>query len=144
MSLNQIYKKKRDCLYLGNLDALRDWGHAKDYCEAMYLMLQQDKPDDYVVATGEQYSVRQFVEACAPYFGMNIKWSGTGLDEIGTDINSGKVVIRVDSKYFRPTEVATLLGNPTKAKTVLGWKPEYTFKELVLEMCNFELRKTYE
>lgn len=141
MGLNSIKKKKDDCLYLGNLNALRDWGHARDYCEAMHLMLQQDQPDDYVVATGEQYSVRQFVEACAPYFGMNIIWSGEGLDEIGVDINSGKTVIRVDPKYFRPTEVATLLGDSSKARNVLGWKPKYSFEDLVIEMCQYESNK---
>lgn len=141
MGLNSIKKKKDDCLYLGNLNALRDWGHAKDYCEAMYLMLQQDKSDDYVIATGEQYSVRQFVESCAPYFGMEIVWFGEGLDEIGVDINSGNTVIRVDPKYFRPTEVATLLGDSSKARKVLGWKPNYSFEDLVIEMCQHEISK---
>ena len=141
MGLNSIKKKKEDCLYLGNLNALRDWGHAKDYCEAMYLMLQQDQPDDYVVATGEQYSVRQFVEACAPYFGMKIVWFGEGLDEVGIDINSGNTVIRVDPKYFRPTEVSTLLGDSSKARRVLGWKPNYSFEDLVIEMCQYEINK---
>lgn len=141
MGLNAIKRKKDDCLYLGNLNALRDWGHAKDYCEAMYLMLQQDNPDDYVVATGEQYSVRQFVEACAPHFDMKINWSGEGLDEVGIDINSGKTVIRVDPKYFRPTEVATLLGDSTKARNTLNWKPKYSFEDLVIEMCQCELNR---
>lgn len=141
MGLNSIKKKKDDCLYLGNLNALRDWGHAKDYCEAMYLMLQQDKSDDYVIATGEQYSVRQFVESCAPKFGMRIEWSGEGLDEVGIDINSGNTVIRVDPKYFRPTEVATLLGDSSKARKVLGWKPNYSFEDLVIEMCQYEINK---
>lgn len=144
LGLNDILNKKADVLSLGNLDALRDWGHAKDYVEAMYLMLQQDTPDDYVVATGEQYSVRQFVEACAPYFGMNIRWEGEGLDEVGIDVDSGKVVVTVDPKYFRPTEVATLLGDPTKAKTVLGWKPKYTFETLVEEMCKTVLENNNE
>jgi GDPmannose 4,6-dehydratase len=141
MGLNSIKKKKDDCLYLGNLNALRDWGHAKDYCKAMYLMLQQDQPDDYVVATGEQYSVRQFVEACAPHFGMKIVWFGEGLDEIGVDINSGNTVIGVDPKYFRPTEVATLLGDSSKARKILDWKPEYCFEDLVIEMCQHEISK---
>ena len=101
----------------------------------MWLILQQDKPDDFVIATGEQYSVREFVERCAPYFGMHIEWKGDGLDEVGIDTVSGKVVVRVDPKYFRPAEVETLLGDPTKAKTVLGWKPEYDFYSLVEEMC---------
>lgn len=138
MGLNSIRKKFSDCLYLGNLNALRDWGHAKDYCEAMYLMLQQEHPDDYVVATGEQYSVRQFVESCSPHFGMKIEWSGEGLDEVGIDINSGKTVVRVDPKYFRPTEVATLLGDSNKARNILKWKPNYSFEDLVIEMCEFE------
>jgi GDPmannose 4,6-dehydratase len=141
MGLNAIRNNKDDCLYLGNLNALRDWGHAKDYCEAMYLMLQHDKPDDYVVATGEQYSVRQFVESCAPQFDMKIEWSGEGLDEVGIDVNSGKTVVRVDPKYFRPTEVATLLGDSTKARTILNWKPKYSFEDLVIEMCNHERNK---
>jgi len=144
LGLNDILNKKADVLSLGNLDALRDWGHAKDYVEAMYLMLQQDTPDDYVVATGEQYSVRQFVESCAPYFGMNIRWEGEGLDEVGIDTNTGKVVVTVDPKYFRPTEVATLLGDPTKAKTLLGWEPKYTFETLVYEMCKSVLGNNNE
>jgi len=141
MGLNQIRKKQSSCLYLGNLDALRDWGHAKDYCRAMYLMLQHDKPDDYVIATGKQYSVRQFVNFCSSYFGMNIVWEGTGLDEVGIDKNTGNVVVAVDSKYFRPTEVATLLGDSTKARTNLNWKPEYSFEDLVVEMCINELSR---
>lgn len=141
MGLNSIRKNESDCLYLGNLDALRDWGHAKDYCKAMYLMLQQDKPDDYVVATGEQYSVREFVEKSGVYFGMNIKWEGEGLNEVGIDKNTNNIVVRVDEKYFRPTEVQTLLGNPSKAKSVLGWVPEYSFDDLVEEMCEYELQR---
>ena len=136
MGLNAIKKGQMDILSLGNLDALRDWGHAKDYCEAMYLMLQQNTSDDYVIATGEQYSVRQFVESCAPYFGMNIKWVGTGLDEVGIDINTGDIVVSVNPKYFRPAEVATLLGDSTKARTSLGWIPKYSFDALVKEMCD--------
>lgn len=141
MGLNAIKSKKSDCLYLGNLNSLRDWGHARDYCEAMYLMLQQDKPDDYVIATGKQYSVREFVEACSPYFKMDIKWSGEGINEIGIDANSGKTVIRVDEKYFRPSEVETLLGDSTKARSILGWNPKYDFYNLVEEMCNYELSR---
>lgn len=141
MGLNAIKKGQTNILSLGNLAALRDWGHAKDYSEAMYLMLQHDTPDDYVVATGQQYSVRQFVESCAPYFGMHIKWVGEGLNEIGIDTNTGDVVVSVDSKYFRPTEVATLLGDSTKARTVLGWQPKYSFDELVKEMCEYELQR---
>jgi GDPmannose 4,6-dehydratase len=125
-------------LTLGNLNAKRDWGHAKDFVKAMWMILQQDKPDDFVIATGVQYSVRDFVEACAPYFGMKIVWYGVGLQEIGIDIVTGRTVIRIDPKYFRPAEVETLLGDPTKAKNTLGWEPEYTFEKLVEEMCNDE------
>ncbi len=136
-ALRAISEGKQKCLYLGNLDALRDWGHAKDYVEAMWLMLQQEQPEDFVIATGEQYSVRRFVEKCAPYFGMNIRWEGSGLDEVG--INSdGETVIRVDSKYFRPAEVETLLGDATKAKEKLGWEPKISFNQLVQDMCIHE------
>lgn len=141
MGLNAIKKGQSKVLSLGNLAALRDWGHAKDYCEAMYLMLQQDKPDDYVVATGEQYSVREFVESCAPYFGMNIRWRGEGLDEVGIDVSTGDVVVNVDEKYFRPAEVSTLLGDASKARMTLNWEPRYTFNELVKEMCEYELQR---
>ena len=134
-ALKAISERKQEVLSLGNLDAKRDWGHAKDYVEAMWLMLQQEKPEDYVIATGEQYSVRDFVEAAAPYFGMDIEWTGEGLDEFGIDSNSGKVVVRVDSKYFRPAEVETLLGDATKAREQLGWEPKTSFMELVEDMC---------
>ena len=133
--LSRISVGLQDCLYLGNLDAKRDWGHAKDYVEAMWLMLQQDKPDDYVIATGVQYSVRDFVNVAAPYFGMNIEWSGEGIQEVGTDKGTGKVVVKVNAKYFRPAEVESLLGDATKAKEVLGWEPKITFKQLVEDMC---------
>ena len=135
MGLNDIKKGISDKLYLGNLDALRDWGHAKDYCEAMYLMIQQDNPDDFVVATGKQYSVRQFVERCAPYFGILIDWKGNGLDEVGINRITNEVIIEIDEKYFRPTEVSTLLGDSSKARKVLGWEPKYNFEKLVEEMC---------
>ena len=134
-ALYNISKGKQKVLYLGNLNALRDWGHAKDYVRAMWLMLQQISPEDYVIATGEQFSVKQFVEEAAPYFNMNIRWEGEGLDEIGIDTVSGETIIKVDSKYFRPSEVETLLGDPSKAKRHLGWSPIYTFKTLVKEMC---------
>ena len=133
--LSKISCGLQDVLYLGNLNAKRDWGHAKDYAEAMWLMLQQDSPDDYVIATGQQYSVRDFVEKTAHYFGMNIEWQGEGLDEIGIDKNTGRVVIRVDDKYFRPAEVESLLGDATKAKEQLGWEPKISFDELVEDMC---------
>ena len=124
----------QNVLELGNLNAKRDWGHAKDFVEAMWLMLQQDEPDDYVIATGTQYSVREFVEAAAPYFGFNIVWEGEGLDEKGIDKKSGRTIIKVHPRYFRPAEVESLLGDPTKAKEKLGWEPKITFKELVEDM----------
>ena len=133
--LSRISVGLQDCLYLGNLDAKRDWGHAKDFVEAMYLMLQQDEPDDYVIATGEQHSVREFVEEAAPIFGMKIEWMGEGLDEVGYDWNTKRPVIKVDKRYFRPAEVESLLGDPTKAKEKLGWEPTTTFKQLVEDMC---------
>ena len=133
--LSRISTGKQDILYLGNLNAKRDWGHAKDFVEAMWMMLQQDTPDDYVIATGEQYSVRQFVEEAAPYFGINIAWEGEGFDEAGYDTNTGNMVIAVNPKYFRPAEVETLLGDATKAKEILGWEPKISFKQLVQDMC---------
>ena len=133
--LRAIANNEQDILFLGNLNALRDWGHAKDFVRAMWLMLQQDEPDDYVIATGEQYSVRQFVEKCAPYFGMDIAWSGEGLEEVGVDKKTGRIVIAIDPTYFRPAEVESLLGDPSKAKKNLGWNPEYSFDDLVKEMC---------
>src|SRR5690606_14358566 len=108
-------------LYLGNLDALRDWGHARDYVEAQWLMLQQDQPEDFVIATGRQYSVREFVARAAAHLGMDIAWQGEGLNEQGIDTASGRCIVAVDPRYFRPTEVETLLGDPTKAREKLGW-----------------------
>jgi GDPmannose 4,6-dehydratase len=136
--LSRISTGQQDILYLGNLNAKRDWGHAKDFVEAMWLMLQQDKPDDFVIATGEQHSVKEFVEAAAPYFGIKIIWVNEGLNEIGLDRNTMKPVIKVDPKYFRPAEVETLLGDATKAKKKLGWEPKISFIELVEEMCENE------
>lgn len=133
--LSKISCGLQDTLYLGNLNAKRDWGHAKDYAEAMWLMLQQDSPEDYVIATGHQYSVKEFVEKSADYFGMDIEWQGEGLEEIGIDKSTGRVVIRVDDKYFRPAEVESLLGDATKAKEQLGWEPKISFNELVEDMC---------
>jgi GDPmannose 4,6-dehydratase len=133
--LSRISTGEQDILYLGNLNAKRDWGHAKDFVEAMWSMLQQDEADDYVIATGEQYSVREFVEAAAPYFGMKIEWMGEGLDEVGYDWNTKKAVIKVNPKYFRPAEVETLLGDASKAKEKLGWEPKTSFKQLVEDMC---------
>jgi GDPmannose 4,6-dehydratase len=126
-----------DTMTLGNLDAKRDGGYAGDYVEAMWMMLQSE-PDDYVIATGEQYSVRDFVEESASYFGFDIEWVGQGLDEVGVDKNTGKTIVRIDDKYFRPAEVETLLGDATKAKEILGWVPKVSFKELVKEMCLYE------
>jgi GDPmannose 4,6-dehydratase len=137
--LEAISSGRQECLSMGNLNAKRDWGHAKDYVKAMWLMLQQDTPDDFVIATGEQYSVKDFVNKCAPYYHLSIRWEGEGLNEVGINNYNNKVIIRVDEKYFRPAEVETLLGDPTKAKSVLGWQPEHTFDSLVEDMCtNFE------
>ncbi len=133
--LSRISSGLEDCIYLGNLNAKRDWGHAKDFVEAMWLMLQQDEPDDYVIATGEQYSVREFVEEAAPIFGFNIEWMGEGLDEMGYDWGVKKAVIRVSDRYFRPAEVESLLGDATKDKEKLVWEHNTSFKELVEEMC---------
>jgi len=133
--LSRISTGEQEVLELGNLNAKRDWGHARDFVEAMWMMLQQDEPDDFVIATGVQYSVREFVEEAAPYFGMSIGWQGEGLDEVGIDKATGKTVIRVNPKYFRPSEVETLLGDASKAKKKLGWEPKTSFKQLVEEMC---------
>ena len=133
--LSRISTGEQNVLSLGNLDARRDWGHARDFVEAMWLMLQQDEPDDYVIATGVQYSVRDFVNEAAPYFGMNIEWMGEGLSEVGYDWNTKRTVIKVDPKYFRPAEVETLLGDPSKAKSKLGWEPKTSFTQLVEDMC---------
>jgi GDPmannose 4,6-dehydratase len=134
-ALSKISVGLQDCLYLGNLNAKRDWGHAKDFVEAMWLMLQQDEPEDFVIATGTQYSVKDFVEEAAPYFGMKIAWEGEGLNEVGIDKLTKKTVIQVNPKYFRPAEVETLLGDASKAKEKLGWEPKISFKELVEDMC---------
>lgn len=133
-ALSRISVGLQDTLELGNLNALRDWGHAKDYVEAMWLMLQQEDPDDYVIATGRQYSVKDFVEEAAPYFGFKIEWRGEGVDEFGYCLNTNRTVIRVNEKYFRPAEVETLLGDATKAREVLGWEPKIDFTSLVEEM----------
>ena len=126
-------------LYLGNLDAKRDWGHARDYVEAQWLMLQQEKPEDFVIASGVQYSVRDFVNAAAKELGIHIRWEGSSVDEKGFDVN-GNCIVSVDPRYFRPTEVETLLGDATKANTQLGWKPKTTFDELVKEMVIEDLK----
>ncbi|MDB4470702.1 GDP-mannose 4,6-dehydratase [Deltaproteobacteria bacterium] len=129
----------QDCLYLGNMNAKRDWGHARDYVEMQWLMLQQEQPEDYVIATGEQYSVRDFVDAAGLELGIEIRWEGQGTDEKGFDVE-GNCIVQVDPRYFRPTEVETLLGDPTKAKEQLGWEPRTTFKELVAEMAREDLK----
>lgn len=138
-ALARIKLGLQTCLYLGNLDAKRDWGHAKDYVEMQWLMLQQDKPEDFVIATGMQYSVRDFVNIAANELGMKIRWEGHGVDEKGYD-SQGACVIAVDHGYFRPTEVETLLGDPTKAKKILGWTPKIGFHELVSEMVKEDLK----
>ena len=132
--LSRISVGEQDCLYLGNLNAKRDWGHAKDYVEAMWLMLQQDEPDDYVIATGEQYSVKDFVDKAAPFFGFNIEWMGEGDLEFGYDWNTKRKIIAVDKKYFRPAEVESLLGDASKAKQKLGWEPKISFDQLIEDM----------
>jgi len=129
----------QDCVYLGNLDAKRDWGHARDYVEMQWLMLQQDQPEDFVIATGEQYSVRDFVDATARELGIKIRWEGQGVDEKGYD-EQDKCIVAVDPRYFRPTEVETLLGDASKAKQKLGWTPRTSFDELVTEMVREDLR----
>lgn len=138
-ALARIKLGLQECLYLGNLDAKRDWGHARDYVEAQWLILQQDQPEDFVIATGVQYSVREFVDAAAKELGIEIEWRGNGVEEKGYD-KSGKVIVAVDPRYFRPTEVETLLGDPTKAKQKLGWLPKTSFQELVTEMVREDLR----
>lgn len=129
----------QDTLYLGNLDAKRDWGYAKDYVEAMWLMLQQDTPDDYVISTGETHSVREFVELAFKEVSIEIAWQGSGFDEKGIDTKTGKVIVAIDATYFRPTEVDLLIGDSSKALQKLGWKPQTTFKELVKIMVQHDL-----
>lgn len=138
-ALARIKLRLQDHLYLGNLDAKRDWGHAKDYVEMQWLMLQQEQPEDFVIATGVQYSVRDFVNEAAKELGMHIRWEGQGVDEKGCDEN-GRCIVSVDPRYFRPTEVETLLGDATKAKQKLGWTPKITFQELVQEMVREDLK----
>ena len=133
-ALARIKAGLQEKLYIGNLNSLRDWGHAKDFVEAMWLILQQEEPDDYVIATGKQYSVRQFINYGAAELDMNIEWRGEGVDEKGIDSETGKELVVVDPRYFRPTEVETLLGDPTKAKERLGWEPKHTLNDLVSEM----------
>jgi GDPmannose 4,6-dehydratase len=137
--LARISQGLQEAVFLGNLDALRDWGHARDYVVAQWLMLQQPEAEDFVIATGEQHSVREFVERAGARLGMRIEWRGQGVEEYGVDTVSGRTVVRIDPRYFRPTEVDTLLGDPTKARQKLGWKPECSFESLVHEMVDADL-----
>ncbi len=138
-ALTRIHVGLQETLYLGNLDSLRDWGHARDYVRAQWLMLQQTIAEDFVIATGRQYSVRDFVAAAGARLGMRIEWRGEGVDEVGYDTVTGKALVRVDPRYFRPTEVETLLGDPRKAREKLGWTAEVTFPELVADMVDADL-----
>jgi len=135
--LANISQGLEDCLYMGNIDALRDWGHAKDYVRMQWMMLQQDQPEDFVIATGEQYSVRQFIDWSAAELDMPLRWVGEGINEVG--YWGDRAVVKIDPRYFRPTEVETLLGDPTKAKTKLGWMPEITARDLCNEMVANDL-----
>jgi GDPmannose 4,6-dehydratase len=137
--LTRISEGLETSLYLGNLDSLRDWGHARDYVRAQWLMLQQPEPDDFVIASGEQHSVREFVTRAAAHLGMQLQWRGEGLAEQGIDTHTGRIIVRVDPRYFRPTEVESLLGDPTKARMRLGWNPQITFEALVKEMVEADL-----
>ncbi|MCC4771188.1 GDP-mannose 4,6-dehydratase [Methanosarcina sp. DH2] len=140
IAVSKIKKGLQDKLYLGNLNAKRDWGFAGDYVEAMWLMLQQDKPEDYVVATGETHSVREFTELAFREAGIDIKWEGEGISEIGRDADSGKVIVEVDPMFYRPTEVDLLIGDPSKARERLGWKTKVSFEELVRMMVKSDMR----
>jgi len=138
-ALTRIHVGLQEALHLGNLDSRRDWGHARDYVRAQWLMLQQDQPEDFVIATGKQYSVRDFVNAAGSLLGMKIEWRGEGTDEVGIDSATGRTLVRIDPRYFRPTEVDTLLGDPAKAREKLGWTAEIGFSDLVSEMVNQDL-----
>ena len=140
-AMARIYLGLQGCVYMGNLNSLRDWGHARDYVYMQWLMLQQDKPDDYIIATGEQHSVREFIEVTAKELGIAIEWEGEGVDEKGINMANGKTIVAVDPRYFRPTEVDTLLGDPSKAKENMGWEPNISFPELVKEMVRMDLEE---
>ncbi len=140
-ALARIHLGLQDCLYLGNLNALRDWGHARDFVRMQWLMLQQDQPEDFVIATGEQHSVREFVEVAARELGMEIEWRGSGVEETGVHKANGRTVVAVDPRYFRPTEVETLLGDPSRAREKLGWAPTVGFHEMVREMVRHDLQE---
>ncbi len=142
MAVAAIHSGKQKSLYLGNLDAKRDWGHAKDFVEGMWLILQQDSPSDYVLATGENHTVREFVELAFNEVGRTLEWQGEGLNEKGVDKESGDILVEIDSRYYRPTEVETLLGDPSKAKKELGWQHTVSFEELVREMVQADLKAT--
>jgi len=133
---------KQDCLYLGNMDAKRDWGHARDYVEGMWKILQQDTPEDFVLATGETHKVREFVEKSFAVVGTGIRWEGEGVNEVGYDTKTNKAIVRVDPRYFRPAEVELLLGNPAKAERVLGWKRKVDFDSLVTEMVKADMKSS--
>lgn len=136
--LHNIYKGKQKELRLGNIYSKRDWGHAKDVVRGMWLILQQTDPNDYILATGVQHSIKEFIAEASKYFGMDIEWQGTGLDEVGIDKNSGKTIVKIDEKYFRPVDVTTLEGDYNKIKNSIGWEPEISFEELVKDMCENE------
>jgi GDPmannose 4,6-dehydratase len=142
-AVSRIYQGKQEILMLGNLNAKRDWGHAKDYVYASWLMLQQDKPDDFVIASGESHSVREFVELAFNEIGINLKWQGKGINEKGIDNKSGKVIVQVDAKYFRPAEVEVLLGDSAKAENILGWKRNVSFNELISGMVRYDLENDH-
>jgi len=140
--LTRISEGLQDCIYLGNLHSLRDWGHARDYVEAQWLMLQQAEPEDFVIATGKQRSVKEFVEIASSRLGMAIQWTGMGENEVGTDANTGRVIVKIDPRYFRPTEIGALLGDPSKAQEKLGWSAKTDFEDLVKEMIDADLELT--
>ncbi len=140
-AMARIFTGLQECLYIGNLNSLRDWGHARDYVEMQWLMLQQESPEDYVIASGEQHSVREFIEMSAKELGISIEWQGKGASERGVNSANGRTIVAVDPHYFRPTEVDTLLGDPSKAKAKLGWSPKITFEQLVKEMVLADLEE---
>jgi GDPmannose 4,6-dehydratase len=139
--LARVHVGLDECLYLGNLDARRDWGHARDFVQAQWLILQQQRPEDFVIATGQQHSVREFCERAAELLGMRLQWRGSGSDECGVDALSGRTVIKVDARYFRPTEVDALLGDASKARRALGWEPKISFEQLVREMVTEDVAR---
>ena len=139
--LARVHVGLDDCLYLGNLDARRDWGHARDFVRAQWLILQQNRPEDFVIATGQQHSVREFCERVAHHLGMRLEWRGSGSDECGVDADSGRAVIKIDARYFRPTEVDSLLGDASKARRMLGWEPQVSFDQLVEEMVREDVTR---